>query len=228
MSSQKAIIFDSGSLISLGMSGLIPMLKDLRKIFNGKFIITEQVRYEVIDRPLKTRRFELEALRIKKLLDDKILELPNSVKISNQEIKKEMNVLMKIANNMFYRGDKHINIVSQGEISCLALSKILTQKKIKNVICIDERTTRMLSEKPENLEKLFERKLHTDVQLKNKNFHIFKDFKFIRSAELAYVAYKKSLFKIKDPQMLNAVLYSLKFKGCAISGAEIREIKKLG
>ncbi len=223
----KAIIFDSGSLISLGMSGLIDMLYDVRKIFNGKFIITKYVKYEIIDRPLKTRRFELEALRIKKLLNDKILELPSAFKISNEQIKKEMNHFMKRANNMFYRGDKSINIISQGETSCLALSKILTQKKIKNIICIDERTTRMLSEKPENLKKLFEKKLHTDVKIKNEDFSVFKDFRFIRSTELAYVAYKKNLFKIKDPRILNAILYSLKFKGCAISGAEIREIKKL-
>ncbi len=223
----KAIIFDSGSLISLGMSGLIPLLQDLKKIFNGKFLITEQVKYEVIDRPLKTKRFELEALRINELVKNKILELPQSLKIPNEQVKKQMNEYMKIANSMFYKGDKNIDIISNGEASCLALSKILAQKKIKNIICIDERTTRMLSEKPENLRKLLEKKLHTDIKIKNKNFQEFKEFKFIRSTELAYVAYKKELFKIRDPKILDAVLYSLKFKGCAISSEEIKEIKKL-
>jgi len=38
----KTLIFDSGALISIAMAGLIPELKELKKIFKGKFIIKRE------------------------------------------------------------------------------------------------------------------------------------------------------------------------------------------
>jgi len=43
-----------------------------------------------------------------------------------------------------------------------------------------------------------------------------------------YVAYKKGLIKLKGELVLDALLYALKFKGCSISGEEIRQIKRIG
>ena len=42
---QKAIIFDSSTLISLSMNGLLPELKGLKNVFNGSFIITSDCTY---------------------------------------------------------------------------------------------------------------------------------------------------------------------------------------
>ena len=109
----------------------------------------------------------------------------------------------------------------------MALGKILNEKNIVNVIAIDERTTRMLSERPENLKKLLEKKLHTKVSYKKERVKFFSDFKIIRSAELVYIAYKKGLVNLSDGNVLDALLYAVKFKGCSISDDEIREIKKL-
>ena len=64
-----------------------------------------------------------------------------------------------------------------------------------------------------------------DLSLENLKF--FKGFGIIRSAELVYVAYKKGLIKLKDGNVLNALLYAVKFKGAAISGDEIREIERM-
>jgi len=225
----KAIIFDASSLISLSMNGLLPELKELRKIFDGKFIITEQIKKEIIDKPLTIKRFELEALKIKQLFDEKVLELPSSVGIKNNEILEQTAKLVDIANNLFIGREKEIHLISSGEASCLALGKLLEDKKINNIIAIDERTMRMLVEKPENLQKLLQRKLHTRVIIKKKNFSAFKGFKIIRSAELVYIAYKKGLVKLKNGQtVLDALLWAVKFKGCSISNDEIAEIKKIG
>ena len=65
----KVIIFDSGALISFSMNGMTDVVEKLKGIFSGKFIITSEVKKEVIDTPIKIRRFELEALKIKHLLD---------------------------------------------------------------------------------------------------------------------------------------------------------------
>jgi hypothetical protein len=224
----KAIIFDASTLISFSMNGLLPELKELRKIFNGKFIITEKVKKEVIDRPITIKRFELEGLKIKQLLDEKVLEMPVSIGIKDEEISKKTDEILNIANNSFIGEKRNIKLIDLGEASCLALSKILNEKKIENVIAIDERTTRMLGELPENLQKLMQKKLHTKINLKKENLEFFKGFKFIRSAELVYIAYKKKLVRLKNGLVLDALLYGVKFKGCSISNEEIEEVKKLG
>ena len=77
----KTLIFDSGPLINLSMNGFLYILEELKKSFNGKFLITEQVKYETLDRPLKIQIFELGALRIQDLLQKKVLELPSSLNI---------------------------------------------------------------------------------------------------------------------------------------------------
>ena len=83
---KRAIIFDAGSLISLSMAGLINELIKLKENFNGQFLITEQVKFELVDKPIKIKRFELEALRIQELLNKKILEMPDSLGIDNKII----------------------------------------------------------------------------------------------------------------------------------------------
>jgi hypothetical protein len=224
---KKALIFDAGPLINLGMNGLLYVIKSLRSTFPGNFIITPQVKYEVIDRPIKVQRFELEALRIQALLKDKIIDLPSSLGIDQNKINLKTASLVKEINSYIKFNGKSINIVSEGEISCLALSSILTEKGIENIIAIDERTTRILAENPKNLTKIISKKTHKPVTLTNSDFNQFKQFRFIRSSELIYIAHKKGLLEIKDPRALEAALYATKFKGSSISFNEIDIIKKM-
>ena len=224
----KAVIFDTGSLISFSMNGITDYIRKLKSIFKGKFLITNQVKFEIIDKPIKIKRFELEALKLKALLDDKTLEFPSSLNIDENEISKKTDELLRIANSTFSGRGKDIKILDLGETSCLALSNIITEKGIKNIIAVDERTTRLLVEKPENLIMIFERKMNTKINPKRENYKFFEGFKIVRSAELVYVAYKKGLVKLKGELVLDALLYAVKFKGAAISGDEIKEIKRLG
>jgi hypothetical protein len=223
----KIVIFDASTLISFSMNGMLDIIKDLKKNFNGKFIITKDVKREVIDKPIEIKKFELEALKIKQLLNEKILEMSCSLGIKEDEISKKTKEIIERARNIFI-ADKKINLIDSGESSCLALSVILNKKGIKNIICIDERTTRILCEKPENLKKLMEKRLHAKLKYIKKDFKFFNQFKIIRSVELVYVAYKKNLIKIGNGKLLDALLYALKFKGCAISGEEIEEMKRIG
>src|SRR3989344_7188890 len=155
---QKALIFDSGSLISLSINGLLEELKKLKKIFNGEFIITKEVKREVIDEPIKIKMYELEALKIQNLIDEGCLSMPEKLGIQDKEITNLMFKLMNLANTMFIGNGNEIQLIQSGEASCLALSKSLNEKNIKNVLAIDERTIRMLVEKPENLKELLEKK----------------------------------------------------------------------
>lgn len=223
----KIIIFDSGTLISFAINGLYEELKLLKSQFDGKFIITDEVKSEIIDKPINTKRFELEALKLKKLIDDKVFEFPNSLNIDHSLVSKKTQQILDISNNTFTRNNKPIHIIDLGEASCLALGKILNEMKIKNVISVDERTLRLLCEKPENLRKLLQKKLHTNIGMRNENLKFFEGFQFIRSAELVYVAYKKGIINLNDERTLDALLYAVKFSGCSITDIEIEEIKKI-
>lgn len=224
LSNDKLIIFDAGPLINFGMNGILSILKDLKKTFPGKFLITETVKKETIDRPKKIKRFELEALQVEELFKEKIIEIPELTKEQKHELEKTTNDFMNLANSTYKAKGKNLHLIDKGESEVLALATIL---KCSCVIAIDERTTRMLCENPENLRKLLQKKLHTKVQSKKENYKFFENFKVIRSTELVYMANKKKLIKIKDPQAYGAMLYAVKYKGTSVSEDEIEQMKKL-
>ncbi|MFA6022630.1 MAG: hypothetical protein WC781_00925 [Candidatus Pacearchaeota archaeon] len=223
----KAIIFDSGTLITLAMNSLLDIVRNLKKEFNGKFIITREIEYEVVKHPMNILKYKLEAMMIKSLIDDKIIEFPDSVGIKDSEINSKTQSILKYVNGLFQADGRNINLIHGGEASSLALSIIMNQKNIKNMIAIDERTTRLLIEKPDNLRSLLEEKLNTRIKM-NPISDELKKITFMRSSELVYIAYKKGLTKPKTKDMLDAMLYGTKFKGCAISNEEIKELEKLG
>jgi len=218
---KKSLIFDAGPLINFAMNGSLHILEKLKKEFNGDFLITKEVKKEIIDTPLGIKRFELEALQLKSLYDRGIIKLADLTPQQVNELRKKRDKITNIANTTFKTKKRYVHLIDKGESAVLALSSIL---KSQNIV-IDERTTRILCENPENLKKLFEKKLHTSITANKKNYSYFKDYKVIRSTELAYIAYKKGLFDIKDPRILEAALYGLKYKGCSISEAEIEEVK---
>ena len=223
----KVLIFDAGPIINFSINGMLDVLESLKQNFNGKFIITEAVKKEVVDNPINVPRFELGALRVQALINKGVFEMPSSLGINNETIKKESLRLMNIANHYIFSSNTWVNIMSEGETSCLALSTELNKRSIENIIAIDERTTRILSEKPQNLKKIIEDKIHASVKAQLSNLHEFEKFKFVRSTELVYVAYKKGLLDLQGKKALEAALYATKFKGSSITFEEIEELKKL-
>lgn len=219
----KSLIFDSGPLINFAMNGSLHILEKLKKEFNGDFLITKEVRQEIIDTPLTIKRFELEALQLKSLYDKDIIKLADLTPQQVDELRKKRDEIMNAANTTFKTKKRYIHLLDKGESAVLALSSLLNSP----YIVIDERTTRILCENPENLKKLLEKKLHTSITANKKNYSYFKGYNVIRSTELAYIAYKKGFFDIKDSRILEAALYALKYRGCSISEAEIEEIKDL-
>jgi len=219
----KAIIFDSSSIITLALNNLLGILQQLKDAFGGKFLITPIVKRELVDIPIKQKRFELEALFISNLLKKGIIEISNP-----EGLEKETSNAMKIANSIFTAQGEEIKILHEGESSCFALAKILS-KDYKVFLAIDERTARILSEKPENLQKLFEKKLHTDIRADKTKFPYFSGFDIVRSSEILFIAYKKGLIELPTtPEIaVDALLFAARFKGCSISYEEIEEAKAL-
>lgn len=220
----KFLIFDAGPTISLTMNGLLPILKKLKKEFNGEFIITPDVKREVVDKPIKIKKYEWEGLQVNDLIKTGILSMSSKF-IPDNKLKKKNSEILKLANRSFSTKAGSVELIQKGEASCLSFSRLCNSE---NAIVVDERTTRMLSEAPNNLKQIMERKLHSTININQKNIDKLKNFKFIRSSELLYIAYKKNLFEIeKSKQLLSALLNAVKFKGTAISLKEIDEIKKM-
>ncbi|MEI6850324.1 MAG: hypothetical protein WCK29_04775 [archaeon] len=222
----KVLIFDSGALINLSMNGLLYILPELKKNFDGKFIVTSQVRYETVDRPIGIEKFELGAIMVQNLIDEGVLDDIGTLDITEEQVKEGTKRLMDEANHAMKIKNDWVHLVEEGEMSCLAVSNILDERKIENIIAIDERTTRMLGENPGNLERIMSEKLHQRVQIVASNLDSFENVRFIRSSELVFVAYKKGIIKLEGKQVLEALLYATKFKGSSISFDEINVLKK--
>jgi len=235
----KYLVFDAGPIISLTLNGMLPVIEKLKGVFDGEFILTPAVKREVVDRPMKIKKFKLEALQVADLIARGVFKMSGDV-VSNQKLDKETKKILKSANGVLRStatGEK-IAIIQEGEAACLAFVRLC---KGEAVIVIDERTTRMLTEAPQNLESMMEGKLHTPLDSTLSLIEGWKNFKFIRSAELLYVAWKKDLIlpqldssrhrtgrgNERNKELLDALLYGVKFKGCAISSVEIEEMKKL-
>ena len=81
-------------------------------------------------------------------------------------IKSSFGEFIDHAPQTFYADNHPIHLIEKGESAALALS-LMTKEP--NLIAIDERTTRMLSEKPENLERIMAEKLHQRVLVNKEN-----------------------------------------------------------
>lgn len=222
----KYLVFDSGPLISLTLNGLLDIIVNLKKNFKGEFVITNAVKYEVIDRPKKIKKYKLESLKMEELIDKKIIRLSSDF-IDEESLNKETQKILKESSDIisYHNDGKKIKILQEGEVSCLAFCKLI---KDDCLLVIDERTTRFLIEKPKKLEELMERKLHSNLDFNNEAAQKFKGYKTIRSAELLYIAYKKDILGMKKSRdLLDAMLYGVKFKGTALSTKEIELIKQM-
>lgn len=218
----KALIFDTSSLITLALSDLLYVLEPLKKVFKGEFLITSDVKAEIIDRPIQERRFMLEALFFKKLFDTGVLSL-----YKKDSIEKEREKFLELSNTTFKSDNESIKMVHGGEASCLALYKVVPANK--KAVVIDERTTRMLCEAPENLRKLLESKLHKKIDANINNYSAFENIKIFRSCELVLMAYKFGIINLpaKKQTIIEALMYATKFKGCTVSNKEIEAAKKI-
>lgn len=224
----KSIIFDSSSIISISMNDLIWTLESLKSKFKGDFYISKSVKEELVDRPLKSKKFKFEAMTIMNLIDNGILKVYDGDQ-------KRKDDLLELANSIFVSKNERINILHSGEMGCIVSALELGSR----AMVIDERTTRLLIEDPDQLHSLLEYKLHTKIKINKDKLNMFREMtkgiKIIRSTELMMMAYEMKLFekfsKIKlkevNKELLDGILWGLKLRGCSISEKEINDIIKL-
>lgn len=228
----KSLVFDTSSLISIATNDLAWTLKPLREKFQGAFLITENVKSEIIDVPLRSKKFKLEGIMTSSLLAD------NTLALNNLNISGKTSYLLNLANKIFKARSSYINILHPGEVSALALAILIKA----DALVMDERTLRMLIEEPNNLLNLLNRKLHTSIEMDKKNMSLFREevenIRIIRSTELMWAALQLGLFEkyssasqiMKNNfnyNLLDGILWGLKLRGCSISEYEINEILHL-
>jgi len=227
----KKIFLDSSAVISLTLNNLLWILDALKEHLDGDFFICPEIKAELVDNPLNTKRFEFEALQV--------LAQINSGALKIAELTPEANTLydelLHLANTSFKSKGVWINIVHKGEMQALATA-ILSGA---SAFVVDERTTRLLLENPGALRDLLQSKLHTRVEVNRQNLARFRSLtrqiKVIRSVELVLVAYELGTLDRYLPAgtpeareiLLDAVLWGLKLKGCAISEDEIAQVKRI-
>jgi hypothetical protein len=221
--SSKNLVFDTSSVISISMNSLLEILNLLKKRFKGEFLISKKVKEELVYKPMKGKKFKLEALQILKEINNGVL------KVYEGNLRNKSLELLKVSNRIF-RADDYIKILDLAEVESLVITN-----ELNGTYVVDERTMRMLVEDVEGLKKLLEKKLKRKIMVNENNLKLFKDkikdVKIIRSVELGYVAYSLGLLKELDgkykKELLDGLLWGLKLRGCAISSEEIRRIESL-
>ncbi len=224
----KNIIFDSGPIISLTTTNLLWLAEELKKKFNGNFLMTMGVKRELVDRPLETRRFKFEALQVQSLIEKNIFSV-----IKDEAVATKANELLKLANSILSAHGQTIKIVQIGEMETLATAILY---KAEGIV-IDERITRTLMENPNGLQRLMEKRLHMQLKLNEKALHEFEEatkyITIIRSIELVTVAYELGLldkFVVGIPharrELLESILWGVKLNGCSVTEDEINTIVK--
>ncbi|MGC8929346.1 MAG: hypothetical protein ACP5OZ_02365 [Candidatus Woesearchaeota archaeon] len=230
----RTIIFDSGPIISLTLNNLLWVLEELKKEYNGTFIIPESVKIELIDKPFMTKKYKFEALQVMKEIYNGTLNI-----VKSSIIKNRTQEILNIANTTFKAHNSFVQIVQEGEIEAISAYKHLNAE----AIVIDERTMRMLIEEPHALKKLMESRLHTNIEVNKENFiklkNIFSGINVIRSTEIATIAYEKKIlntlivpneekvYKNLKIELLESILWGLKLSGCSISEHEINGILRM-
>jgi len=222
----KSIFFDAGPVISLSTNNLLWSLARLKSRYNGHFYFSAAVKKELIDTPYNSKRFKFEAIQVMKAVEQGVFEITPADKTAKLAKK-----LLDLANNIYLAKGTGVRIVHRGEIDSLAGAEIMSSE----AVVIDERTTRMLIESPEELKTLVENKLHTPVKIQSENLENFRkmtsEIRIIRSSELVAVAYELGIFDeylLKVPeagrQLLDGLLWGVKLNGCAVSREEIDKI----
>ncbi len=214
----NALIFDSSTLISLGNADLYSTLYDLKtKYPNLRMIIPNGVYEEVVSIGDKSEKFAWSAIRIKKLISDKIIEL---VPIEDKDRDKYIK-LDKELNSIFKTSYSNMEILQKGEIECILLYSSINA----SLLAIDELTTRLLIESPNQLKDLMQSRykvnIYFDSVLLNNYSHYFDNINVVRSVDLVAFFDRQGMFSSYGENILKPLLYSLKYSGCAVTSDEI-------
>ena len=221
MVSAKSMVFDTSSIISLVTNNMLWILPPLKKVFKGDFLVPKAVHDEMISVPLRSKKFKFEAMVVCEYIHKGVI-----TSCRNMNLAPQTSSLLEVTNNIFKTKGRSLAVFQAGEVEAVILATL----RGSEVVVTDERSMRLLLEDPKRLAKLLSKKLHSNVKIDKKRLSEFKsrtkDLKVMRSTELALMAYELGLLdnflqNHSKGELLEAVLWGLKTRGCAISPQEI-------
>jgi hypothetical protein len=217
------IVFDSSTLISFSESCLVGSLPFLKEKTGARFLITPEVRNEIVSRPLHVSQHAFSALRLRKLLDDGVLEVAEPPEGLARE-------LLSIANSLFIIRGGPVEILQAGEAECVAL----LAAKGAGAIAVDEKTTRLLLEDPNLMLDKIRMEFRSKVEINGERLREWRKTAgaatVLRSSELLAIAAEKGYFKDfgkSEGEVLHAALFSLRSAGCSLTGRELGEYSQV-
>lgn len=224
---RKVLFFDAGPIITLVMARLAWILPELKRKLNGRFYITPAVKYELVDRPLTVRRFEFEALQVLKMIREGVLVIFENIP------RQKVSELISLANTSFRIDGKTMDVIQEGEMESAAAAIALGAEGI----VMDERTLRLFIENNREMKALlemrFQKQVLPDMKKMDKFSSALQGLTIIRSIELVGVAYALGLLESYVPegkngreQLLDAVLWDVRYNGCAVTEQEILDLKQ--
>ena len=232
-SNNKTLILDAGPIINFALNNLLWVYQKLKKEYGVRFLLPKNVFYEVVEKPLETRKYKFEALEVSRMISLGVFEV-----VKESPLNKTMDKIERLSNNSFVAKGRSIDILHGGELEAYAYGIHLES----DILVIDEATARYLIEDPNRVLERFKRKLHTKVTKNDKNLNelsnLLKDLYVVRSIDIAVFAYEKGYFselendKLKSiigrdnlkAEVLDSLLWALKTNGCAINEQEIYNI----
>jgi hypothetical protein len=221
---EKICVIDSGTMITFSSTCMMNIFVNFVKKNNLRLIVSNDVSSESVWKPIKNKRFALNAARIKHLFNSGVVDVINQGEASSIE-----RQILDLANNSFFVNNRPIEIIQRGEAEALSLAKANNSK----VLFIDERTTRSLLENPLRLKQILEKRRKQTITTNDDNIQklrdMFSDLLIFRSVDVIALAYKQGLFETEldgGKLELEAALYACKFSGCSVSEKEIQEYLK--
>jgi hypothetical protein len=219
----KSIVFDTSSVISIMTNNLMDTLIKLKQDSGVNYVITDEIKRELLDVPLQGKKYKLEAIMLSHYLNKYFKTF------SNLNFESMTNYILEKCNTLFSINGKALKLVDKAEVEGLVVAMISNA----DAYVVDERTMRLIVENPRRLHKLLEKKFHSKIEVDYKILREFEtkfeNIEILRSSELMVTAYYKNLF-VKynyDEQILEALLWGLRLRGCSISREDIDAVMKL-
>ncbi len=222
------IVVDSSTIISCAMNCLLWIFDELTK--KGiTFIVPKGVKKEVVDSGLRSKKFKYESIRVIRHFSN------GTFQVYEGDLRKEASKLLSYSNSSFYIRHNPMRILQEADAEVAALAK-----KIKaDAILTDEKTLRMLIESHDFVKKMLEKKFGEKIRMNESALHSFVknvgNIEIIRSVDLIALAYSLGVFDemlkkcfesgeiASKKDLIEGLLFALKFSGCAVSFKEIND-----
>lgn len=216
LNNNETIFVDTGTIITLITSRLISVLEEIKKKRDINFVITPYVYDELVTKPASIKKYQLESLEVRGLIENEIISLKN---VSKQRV----NQAEKRADKIIEIDGRTVDLVQKAEISCMVNGQ---------PVLMDERTLRLICEDSEELLQVMTIRKRKAVTLNKNALEAFQAYvncpSIFRSVELITWATMNGMltqYEFDDPNFaLASMLWACKSNGAAVSAQEIESL----